>query len=613
MLQRTPLFSILLLYIRKATIFALIAFVLNSITAGPSMAVEKSAPPERQVITSGWSYHWGDLPTNPLTKQWEYIDAEWTPTSTPGDIPGRTNEKIVWLKIDLPSNGWRDPYLFVSSIDLTVQAFQDGQQIYHFGDIDAEGNSHFEGWPWHIIRLPSNYLQHSLYLRVYSDYPYIGLSGEISIGDRFSLLDEVYSRGVAGLSFILIVLLVGIISTIMGSIKQDRGAAICTGLLSFNLALMMFAENELSQVVWFNPLCWRYIAAFCYFLIPGFLAGIVLVWCKDKTPKVAYGVLLVTALFTLGVASLSAFTSFNFVNAYPYFDVLFIILVLSLVMGCFKQFKQLGMPGILMTFGIMMLFISLLLDMLSAHDLIDWIGHSGQWGLVAFTLTSLAIYLVQDWKQQIALATLTEHLEAEVEVRTRELQSNKKQLEQLAREDFLTSLLNRRAFSELAMVEVSNAIRYERSLSLLLFDLDHFKDINDQYGHSVGDLVLKAIASTTKETCREGDLICRYGGEEFVILLHATDSDYAQILADRLREAINKIKVNTNDLNVTITASFGLICLNKPEQFEESSEQLLEKLLAAADKLMYEVKVSGRDAIKVCELKPNIGPKTQVN
>lgn len=593
-------------FANKVAAFVLIVFAYSCLTASVGLAEETSLPQERQIITSEWSYHWGDLPKDNLNNQWDYNNVQWKQTSTPGNIPGRTDEKIVWLKVDLPQKGWRDPYLFITSVDLTIQAFQNDQKIYQFGNIDDQGNSKFEGWPWHIIRLPDNYQNHSLYLRIYSDYPYIGLSGEISIGDRFDLLNEVYHRGIAGLSFTLIVLLAGVISAIMGVIKKDRGAAICTGLLSFNLALMMFAENELSQVVWFETLFWRYVAAFCYFLVPGFLAGIVLAWCKDKTPKVAFGVLITTALFFITVATLSTFTDFNFINAYPYFDLLFIILVLALVLGCLKQFKELGLPGILMSFGIMTLFISLLLDMLSAHDLIDWIGHAGQWGLVSFTLTSLAIYLVQDWKQQIALTKLTEHLEAEVEVRTRELQSNKKQLEQLAREDFLTSLLNRRAFSESALIEVSNAIRFNHPLSLLLFDIDHFKEINDQYGHSVGDKVLKAIATTSKESCREGELVCRFGGEEFVILLHATDSDYAPILAERLREKINKIAIQVDETTVSITASFGLICMNTPHQFEGSAEQLLEKLLAAADKVMYEVKVSGRDAVKVCDLSPDI-------
>ena len=529
--EKFYLLSVLLHRARRLTTFTCLVLVLSGILPIASMASDQNTPPERKVISEGWFYHWGDLPRDATTNQWRYDNVEWQPTPSPSNIPNRKNEKIVWLKIDLPNKGWRDPYLFINSVDLTLQVFQNNQQIYHFGEIDDQGHSQFEGWPWHIIRLPSDYQQHSLYLRIYSDYPYIGLSGEVAIGDRFSLLDEVYGRGITGLSFILIVLLVGIISTIMGSIKKDSGVAICTGLLSFNLALMMFAENELSQVVWFNPLCWRYIAAFCYFLIPGFLSSIVLAWLKEKAPKVAHGVLFITAMFVFGVAALSTFTEFSFVNAYPYFDVLFIVLVLALVIGCFKAFKQLGVPGLIMAFGIITLFISLLLDMLSSHELITWIGRSGQWGLILFALTSLTIYLVQDWKQQIALTALTEHLEAEVQARTKELQSSKKQLEQLAREDFLTSLLNRRSFNELAMIEISNAIRFNRPLSLLLFDIDHFKDINDRYGHHVGDLVLKAIASATKDSCREGELICRYGGEEFVILLHATDANYASVLA----------------------------------------------------------------------------------
>ncbi len=597
----TWLLALFNLSVRSGSII-LLSLTLNIITLEPCFAAIDDEGTQKQVITSGWSYHWGDLPKDSVSDHWLYEKVQWEPTSSPKDIPGRQNENIVWLKIELPLSAWRDPYLFVSSVDLTLEVFLKNQQIYHFGEIDAQGNSHFEGWPWHIIRLPDDYHQHTLYFRIFSDYPYIGLSGNVVIGDHFSLMNDVYNQGVAGLSFILIVLLVGIISTVMGTIKKDRMVAISTGLLSFNLAMMMFAENELSQVLWFNPLFWRYLAAFCYFLIPGFLAIIVLAWLRDKTPFVARAVLVITMLFVLSVALLSALTAFNFIMAYPYFDALFIILMLALVVGCFKQFRAQGIAGIIIAFGILTLFVSLVLDMLSAHGIISWIGHTGQRGLVVFSLTSLVLYLVKDWKQQIALSALTEHLETEVQIRTAELQSSQIQLEKMAREDFLTTLLNRRSFSELAIVEISNAIRFQRPISLLLFDIDHFKDINDQYGHSFGDSVLKAIATTAKETCREGEIICRYGGEEFVILLHATDANYAHVLATRLRDAINAIEIIQDDKTVSITASFGLICLNDVNEIEETPEQLLERLLAAADKVMYEVKLSGRDAVKVCEL-----------
>jgi len=579
-----------------------ISLLLSLIIVTPSLADPIQDKTTKKVLMGNWFYHWGDLPKNPTTGQWQYRQEKWKSIDFPADIPGQQDEKIVWIKIDLPSGHWRDPYLFVSSVDLTMEVFQKNLKIYHFGEIDEQGNSQFEGWPWHVFQLPNDYDQHTLYFRVFSDYPYIGLSGEVAIGNRFSLLNDVYQRGLTGLSFILVVLLVGIISTVMGTIKKDRFVAISTGLLSFDLALMMFAENELSQVVMFEPLLWRYIAAFCYFIIPGFLAIITLAWLKEKPPLIARLVLIITIGFVAGVVFLSAFTSFSFVNAYPYFDVLFIVLVLALMAGCFKQFNKLGVTGRLMTFGILALFVSSMLDMLSAAGLITWLGHAGQWGLILFTLASLMVYLVQDWQQQLALNDLTHKLESKVLDRTAELQESKKQLEKLSREDFLTTLLNRRAFSDLALTEISNAIRHKRPISLVLFDLDHFKDVNDKYGHATGDLMLKAVASATKDTCREGELICRYGGEEFVILLHATEPEYAQLLVQRLSTAIKEIEIIANSRSIKITASFGLICLKDVAKYHENTEQVLEQLLAKADRMMYEVKISGRDGIKISEL-----------
>jgi len=578
-------------------IFALLALVTTS-----SQASTADASVNKEAVISGWFYHWGDLPKHTQTGQWVYDDNHWRSTESPSAIPGRQGEKIVWLKIKLPAKSWHDPHLFISSVDLTLQVFLANKQIYQFGEFDEAGNSRFKGWPWHIIRLPADYSQHSLYFRIFSDYSDIGLSGEVAVGERFELLSDVYQRGFTGLMFILVLVIVGIISTIMGTIKKDGYVAISTGLLSFDLALMMFAENEMSQLVLFDPLSWRYIAAVSYFLIPVFLSIVMRSWYKAAS-TISSWVLATSIIFVVGVALLSAFTAFNFVYAYPYFDLLFIVLVLSLMVSCFRLVPRLGLRGLLMAFGILALFASLMLDMMSAHGVIDWIGRMGQWGLITFALTSLGIYLLQDWQQQKDLNTLTMHLESEVEQRTQELRSSQKDLEKLAREDFLTTLLNRRAFSEQAVTEVARAIRQQTPLSLILFDIDHFKDINDNHGHSIGDLVLKAIAVAARETCRESDLICRYGGEEFVVLLHATDSQKAQILAARLRQAINDLEVKNNDDEiVTVTASFGLVYLDNLNAVKEPAGQLLERLLCAADQVMYEVKTSGRDGVRTHEL-----------
>ena len=153
------------------------------------------------------------------------------------------------------------------------------------------------------------------------------------------------------------------------------------------------------------------------------------------------------------------------------------------------------------------------------------------------------------------------------------------------------------------MSEVANAIRHHRPISLLLFVLDHFKDINDTYGHSGGDLVLKEVASVSKKICRNGELVCRYGGEEFVILLHATEANQAQLLASRLHKALQEIEIHADDKVINVTASFGLISIDCSKSTNDTTTQIIDSLLAKADKMMYEVKVSGRDGLKTLEIR----------
>jgi len=576
--------------------------MLNVSFIDSSYAEKNTQALTNKVVDSEWFYHLGDLNLDPVTSTWHTEDVIWQKAESPESFPGRSTEKIVWVKTDLPSGDWRDPYLFISSVDLTLQVFFQDKIIYHFGEIGNDGSSQFAGWPWHAIRLPKGYHADSIYFRVYSDYPYIGLAGDILIGDRFELLDQIYKGGIAGLSFVLMVLIIGVISTAIGLIKKDRKAAISTGVLSFNLGLMMFAENELSQVLYFDPLLWRYIAAFTYFLIPALLAIVISAWLKDKSPFVARSVRNISLLFFVGVAGLSYFTEFSFVNAYPYFDVLFIVLVTTLLLGYVNEFRLLGVPGMLMAFGVVTLFGSSLIDMLSAHGFISWIGRVGQWGLILFTLASFLIYLVQDWHQQIDLSELTNKLETKVMKRTEQLQASEEKLKSLAREDYLTKLLNRRAFTEMAREVIAQGSIDQKPLSLVLFDLDLFKRVNDQYGHRVGDLVLKAIADVIRQTCRDGELICRFGGEEFVILLPATHVKFAQALVERLRCSISEMEVIEKGEAIKVTASFGLISLSENALAHQSSEVVLERLLAEADKIMYEAKEAGRDEVKFLEL-----------
>lgn len=169
-------------------------------------------------------------------------------------------------------------------------------------------------------------------------------------------------------------------------------------------------------------------------------------------------------------------------------------------------------------------------------------------------------------------------------------------LEKQARSDFLTQLINRRHFFELANREMMVASRYHNPLSLIMFDLDHFKQINDTYGHGIGDLVLQKVADVSQATVRATDILARLGGEEFVVLLVQTNHNEACQSAERLRQAINgaAISLGSNE-EISVTASFGVTTI----QFDTGSSHSINHMISDADNAMYRAKQEGRNRV-VC-------------
>ncbi|MGN0014232.1 MAG: diguanylate cyclase, partial [Candidatus Gastranaerophilaceae bacterium] len=157
-------------------------------------------------------------------------------------------------------------------------------------------------------------------------------------------------------------------------------------------------------------------------------------------------------------------------------------------------------------------------------------------------------------------------------------------LYELATKDGLTKLYIHRHFKTLLEAEVTRASRYNHVLSLLMMDIDNFKHINDTYGHLIGDRVLKEIAATIKNTCRNIDVPARYGGEEFTVILPETASKDATVIAERLRRNIEKIAVPIDDkVTLRVTISIGI------SEFPSSSNES-EGLILTADKALYKAK-----------------------
>lgn len=164
-------------------------------------------------------------------------------------------------------------------------------------------------------------------------------------------------------------------------------------------------------------------------------------------------------------------------------------------------------------------------------------------------------------------------------------------VQELATTDPLTGVANRRHFFDLARLEVERSIRYGRPLSLLMFDADHFKQVNDRYGHGVGDEVLRAIASRCRASLREVDVIGRYGGEEFLVLLPETTGAQALQVAERLREAVASEPVQTSAGPVEVQISLGVASL------PVGQTATVEALLDQVDQALYGAKAAGRNTV----------------
>lgn len=154
--------------------------------------------------------------------------------------------------------------------------------------------------------------------------------------------------------------------------------------------------------------------------------------------------------------------------------------------------------------------------------------------------------------------------------------------------DELTGLYNRRCFEETFEKEFLRAQRYNNKLTLVMFDIDYFKKVNDTYGHQCGDYILKEVSNAALQTFRKTDMVFRFGGEEFVVILTETDTEKALIPLERFRKTIETLNLDYHGFPVNITVSIGACELTKDIK---SKENLLEK----ADNALYEAKNTGRN------------------
>ncbi len=202
---------------------------------------------------------------------------------------------------------------------------------------------------------------------------------------------------------------------------------------------------------------------------------------------------------------------------------------------------------------------------------------------------------------------LMKDMAAQVSSKTRELQVSLDETQQLESKyktlslvDDLTQVHNRRYFFSEVPSSLARALRYHHPLGLLFIDLDHFKSVNDTYGHDIGDLVLMDVASVLSKQCRKGDILARMGGEEFAMVVSNTTTAGIKLLAQRIKDSVSRITWDHEDLSFGVTLSIGISELkffSDNDPYLDHTNEIVRILVREADEALYHCKNTGRDKI----------------
>jgi signal transduction histidine kinase len=327
----------------------------------------------RVPLAEGWQYRWGDSPFKDGVPEWTQDSAplDWLQIQYPSDPPFRDGQNNVWYRYRLPEGKLPGNSLYITSVDLIVEVYLEGERIYHYGEFAADGTGSFAGWPWHLIDLPHGSEGKYLYFRIYSDYSDIGLAGEIMLGSEYAHIQHIVRSNLAPVSVGLILLACGVIM-LLSNIRCWRGPVFMMGLFFINLGLTPIQESQIKQLLFFEPKFWQFFMAISYFCLPITMAAFVHslygkgIWSLHKIVWMAHTVFLVVAisLSTAGIVNLSSF--------YVYFDVLAFFTLFLLATALTAKARSSDSNQKILTTGFWLLYAAMLYNGLAAHGIIPF-------------------------------------------------------------------------------------------------------------------------------------------------------------------------------------------------------------------------------------------------
>lgn len=309
-------------------------------------------------------------------------------------------------------------------------------------------------------------------------------------------------------------------------------------------------------------------------------------------------VLAITGMFSLAVLFTPPLVFTHFVFTFFYFALAVIAAII--VENVFAVKRKRDGAAIILA-GIAVLAVATINDNLNASYNIHSVNLVDV-GTVIFVISQALVLSRRLTGAFTSVETLSRELtglnaglEAQVKERTLELECAYESMKEISFRDPLTGCFNRRFMEEQLPTEIERALRYGRPLSVIMGDIDHFKAINDTHGHHAGDLVLISISRTIIDTMRDRiDWVCRYGGEEFIIVMPETRIEDGSVVAERLREKIENTPAKAAGTSIPITMSFGVTGFVTSARGRKVS---MKELLESADRMLYRAKNEGRNRV----------------
>ena len=378
-------------------------------------------------LDSGWEYRWGDSPLDETgVPQWvkEKDAGQWSAIGFPSNPPDRQGAVHVWYRVTLPDGNWREPVLYIYSVDLIVQAWlDDGRKIYQYGHFDEQGQGAFEGWPWHAIPLPEGFQGKDVYFRIFSDYTDIGLWGEVAVMEQAELTLYVLKNSLKALVTAGFSALIALLAIIFALLQARKKSFASLALFAICSALMLVSESQARQLIVNAPLAWDFVAAGSYFMLPVAMTLLLEQWFEDQRTRLINLVWKIHLGYFVGALGLAAVGAIDLSSTFPPFDALLLVSLSAIAVQVVRRFRDLSLHQqvILLTYGLFS--VLLILDMAVAHGVLPWWRVPVSWGALVFSLSVVVIALVHFARTQQDLQTLNQSLEQKVEERTARAES----------------------------------------------------------------------------------------------------------------------------------------------------------------------------------------------